>query len=152
MAIYVGVSNFLGETSCLYLHAIRYRSGGTSPPTLNFWPGGSSPPTPTCGHGRVAMVMSLATFYRAWPWPYVGVSFLRGTSCLYLHAMRYRCAGRGPVPPQRYISGLGDQSPHTPTCGHGRAAMAMSLATWYRASPWPWPWPRFTEAQMFILK
>jgi len=27
-------------------------------------------------------------------------------------------------------------------------AMAMSLATFYRASPWPWPWPwpRFTEA------
>jgi len=28
-------------------------------------------------------------------------------------------------------------------------AMAMSLATFYRASPWPWPrpWPRFTEAR-----
>jgi len=72
---------------------------GNQSPILNFWPGGTSPPTPTCGHGRVAMGMSLATFYRTWPWPYVGVSyFFGGTSCLYVHAMRYRSA-EGPVPP-----------------------------------------------------
>jgi len=118
--IYVGVSNFFGETSCLYLHAIRYRSGGTSPPTLNFWP------APTCGHGRVAMGMSLATFYRAWPWTclYVGVSyFFGGTSRLYLYAEISVCWGTST--PQRYISGLGDQSPPK----RPRVAMA--------GPPWP---------------
>jgi len=65
MAIYVGVSNFFGETSCLYLHAIRYRSGGTSPPTLNFWPDGTSPST----RPRVAMARP------PWPWPWVWPRF-----------------------------------------------------------------------------
>jgi len=41
-----------GGTSCLYLHAIRYRSGGTSPPqTLKFlaW-GVDQPPSPPHAH------------------------------------------------------------------------------------------------------
>jgi len=82
------------------------------------------------------MAMSLATFYRTWPWPwpYVGVSYFFGeTSCLYLHAMRYRSAG-GPVPhpphahvwpwPRRHGHGHGHEFGHVLP----RFAMAMSLS------------------------
>jgi len=128
--IYVGVSNFFGETSCLYLHAIRYRSGGTSPPTLNFWPGGTSPPTPMCGHGRVAMAWVWPRFTahghgHTWAWATILEGLLEGpVAYMYLHAMRY--------PPQRYISGLGGPVPPH--------AHAMAGPPW----PWPWVWPRFT--------
>jgi len=48
-----GRDQLFGGTSCLYLHAIRCRSGGgpTAPNTLNLWLGGPVPPvppTPTC--------------------------------------------------------------------------------------------------------
>jgi len=122
-----------------------------SPPHVKFlaWGTSSSLPTPMSRHGRaaMAMAMSLATFYRAWPWPYVDVSYFFGG--LYLHAMRYQSAG-GPAPLTLHFWPGGTSLPPTTMCGHGRAAMAMamSLAKFYRASPWPWswPWPRFTEA------
>jgi len=43
---YVGVSNFFGETSCLYLHAIRSRSGGPAPPHVKFLAWGDQSPHP----------------------------------------------------------------------------------------------------------
>jgi len=64
---YVGVSNFLGGTSCLYLHAIRCRSGGDqSPHTLNSWPGGTSPPsppTPTCVYNKFLFPRNISGYF-----------------------------------------------------------------------------------------
>jgi len=92
-----------------------------SPPHVKFlaWGTSSSLPTPMSSHGRaaMAMAMSLATFYRAWPYFFGG---------LYLHAMSYQSAG-GPAPPLTLHFWPGGTSPPP----RPRVVMA--------GPPWPWP-------------
>jgi len=123
-----------------------------SAPHVKFLAWGTIPvlPTPINSHGRAAMAMalSLATFYSAWPWPWP-YTWAWATFWGYqlpIPTTRYKISVWGNQSTHVEFLAWGDQSPHTPTCGHGPAAMAMavSLATFYRASPWPWP--HFTEA------
>jgi len=133
---------------------------GLVPPGQKFNVGGGLVPPDryliACRYRQLVSPKKLLTpTYISMPWP---CAVKRGQTHGHGHdgpAMATHGRGEGGTGPPGLKFNVGWQNDRPYSYGHKfghflpRMAMAMSLATFYRASPWPWPWqwPRFTEAR-----